>query len=243
VLDVKAGYDQTPIAGFSNIYTAIVKGAPLGSIVGTRFMRNENNKLLIGADGFPLVNSKPAVIGNPLPDFIMKMTNNISWHRWTLDVNWEWKKGGKMWNGTQAVLDYYGRSAATTSARNITGFIFDGVLEDEKPNNISVAFYDVNKPVEQNRWVRYGHSGVGEEYIQRADVLRLNNISIKYQQRVNKYIQNFSVSLFAANLIVYTPYKGADPSQLLYDYSNANGLDFFNLPSLKTFGCNVSIQF
>ncbi|HEY8896312.1 MAG TPA: hypothetical protein VIM79_15910, partial [Niastella sp.] len=161
VLDVNAGYDQTPIAGFSNIYTAIVKGAPLGSIVGTRFMRNENNKLLIGADGFPLVNNKPTVIGNALPDFIMKMTNNISWRRWTLDVNWEWKKGGKMWNGTEAVLDYYGRSAATASARNISGFIFDGVLEDEKPNNIPVAFYDVNKPVEQNRWVRYGHGGVG----------------------------------------------------------------------------------
>jgi len=148
-----------------------------------------------------------------------------------------------MWNGTQAVLDYYGRSAASASARNTNNFIFDGVLEDKQPNNIPVAFYDVNTPVEQNRWVRYGYGGVGEEYIQRADVLRLNNISIRYKHWLNKYIQQLTVSLYANNIIVYTPYKGADPGQLLYDYANASGLDYFNLPSLKSFGCTVSIQF
>lgn len=243
VLDVKAGYNETPLAGFSNIYTAIVKGAALGSIVGTRYLRDENNKMLIGADGFPQVNSTPGIIGNPLPDFIIKMTNSISYKRWSFDMYWEWKKGGRLWNGTQAVLDYYGRSAASASARNTTGFIFDGVLADKQPNNIPVSFYDVNAPVEQNRWVRNGHSGVGEEYIQRADVLRLNNISIKYKHWINKYIQQLTISLYANNIIVYTPYKGADPGQLLYDYPNTSGLDFFNLPSLKSFGCNVSIQF
>jgi hypothetical protein len=243
VTDVKAGYDQTSLAGFSNIYTAIVKGAPLGSIVGTSYLRDENNNIHIGADGFPQVNSKPGIIGNPLPDFIMKMTNSFSWKKWCLDVSWEWKKGGDMWNGTRAVLDYYGRSATSASARNTTGFVFDGVLENKQRNNIPVAFYDVNAPVEQNRWTRYGHSGVGEEYIQRADVLRLNNLGIKYKCRIKKYIQQLSVSVFAGNLIVYTSYKGADPSQLLYDYPIATGLDFFNLPSVKTFGCNVSIQF
>jgi hypothetical protein len=243
VTDVRAGYDQTPMAGFSNIYTAVVKDAPLGSIVGAGYLRDENNNIRIGADGFPLVNSTPGIIGNPLPDFIMKMTNSFNWKKWYLDVSWEWKKGGDMWNGTQAVLDYYGRSATSASARNTTGYIFDGVLENKQRNNIPVAFYDVNAPVEQNRWTRYGHSGVGEEYIQRADVLRLNNISIRYKQRIKKYIQQLTVSVFAGNLIIYTSYKGADPSQLLYDYSNTTGLDFFNLPSVKSFGCNVSIQF
>jgi hypothetical protein len=243
VNDVKAGYDQTPLAGFRNIYTAIVKDAPLGSIVGTSYQRDANNNILIGADGFPLVNTNPAIIGNPIPDFTMKMASNISWRKWYLDMCWEWKKGGQMWNGTQAVLDYYGRSASSAAARNTTGFIFDGVLQDKQPNNIPVTFYDVNTPVEQNRWTRYGHSGIGEEYIQRADVLRLNNISISYKQRIKRYVKQLSVSLFASNLIVYTSYKGADPNQLLYDYPNASGLDFFNLPSAKTFGCNISIQF
>lgn len=243
VTDVKDGYDHTPLAGFSNIHTAIVKGAPLGSIVGTSYQRDASNNILIGADGFPLVNTLPVVIGNPIPDFTMKLNNTLSWRKWNLDVYWEWKKGGQLWNGTQAVLDYYGRSAASAAGRNITDYVFTGVLQDKGPNDIPVAFYDVNKPVEQNRWTRYGHSGIGEEYIQPADVLRINNISIGFNQRIRKYIQQLKFSVFASNLILYSAYKGADPNQLLYDQPNTTGLDFFNLPSIKSFGCNISIQF
>ena len=243
VTDVKAGYDYTNVAGFSNVHTAIVKGATLGSIVGTSYQRDANNKILIGSDGFPLVNTTPAVIGNPLPDFIVKMSNGFNWKKFYLELFWEWKKGGQVWNGTQAVLDYYGRSATSAADRQITGFVFDGVLQDKRPNNIPVSFYDATQPVENNRWTRYGHSGIGEEYIQRADVLRLNTINVSYKQKIGKYIQQLVFSLYANNLILYSAYKGADPNQLFYDQSNAAGLDFFNLPSVKTFGCNVSIQF
>jgi hypothetical protein len=243
VTAVKAGYDHTPVAGFSNVHTAIVKGAALGSIVGTSYQRDANNKVLIGSDGFPLVNTTPAVIGNPLPDFIVKMNNAFNWKKFSLDLNWEWKKGGQIWNGTQAVLDYYGRSATSAADRHITGFVFNGVLQDKQPNNIPVSFYDVTQPVENNRWTRNGHSGIAEEYVQRADVLRLNTINISYKQKIGKYIQQLVFSLYANNLILYSAYKGADPNQLFYDQSNSAGLDFFNLPSVKTFGCNVSIQF
>jgi hypothetical protein len=243
VTAVKDGYDFTPVAGFSNIHTAIVKGAALGSIVGTSYQRDANNKVLIGRDGFPLVNATPAVIGNPLPDFTLKMSNSFNWKMLYLGLNWEWKKGGQVWNGTQAVLDYYGRSAISATDRNITGYVFDGVLQDKQPNNIPVSFYDATLPVEHNRWTRYGHSGVGEAYMQRADLLRLNTISLSYKQRIRKYIQQLVFSVYANNLVLYSAYKGADPNQLLYDQSNATGLDFFNLPSTKTFGCNISIQF
>jgi hypothetical protein len=243
VIDVKAGYDGTPMAGFANIHTAIVKGAPLGSIVGTDYQRDASNRIMIGNDGFPLVNPTSQVIGNPIPAFTMKMTNTINWKKLYLDLNWEWKKGGQMWNGTQAVLDYYGRSASSAALRHTTGYVFNGVLEDKQPNTIPVAFYDVNLPVEQNRWTRYGHSGIGAEYIQRADVLRLNSVNLAYKQRLKKYSQQLAISLYANNLILYSSYKGADPNQLLYDQPNTAGLDFFNLPSLKSFGCNISIQF
>jgi hypothetical protein len=243
VTDVKEDYDGTPLAGFANIHTAIIKGEALGSIVGTAYQRDGSNRVMIGHDGFPLVNPTLQVIGNPIPDFTIKMTNNVNWKMLYLDVNWEWKKGGQMWNGTQAVLDYYGRSASSAALCTTTGYVFDGVLQDKQPNTIPVTFYDVNAPVEQNRWTRYGHSGVGAEYIQRADVLRLQSLTLTYKKRLKKYPQQLAISLYANNLMLYSSYKGTDPNQLLYDQSNANGLDFFNLPSLKSFGCNISIQF
>jgi hypothetical protein len=117
------------------------------------------------------------------------------------------------------------------------------MLQSKQKNTIPVSFYDVNAPVENNRWARYGHSGVGEEYIQTGDYLRLHNISLSYKQRFRKHIQQLTFGVYANNIIVWTAYKGVDPDQLLYDQPNTTGLDFFNLPSTKVFGCNISIQF
>jgi hypothetical protein len=105
VTDVKAGFDFTPIAGFTSINKAVVKGNALGCITGTSFLKDNSGNILIGDDGFPLVNTTHSVIGNATPDFIIKMSNNITWKKFSISLDWEWKKGGDVWNGTQAILD------------------------------------------------------------------------------------------------------------------------------------------
>ena len=243
VTGVRDGYNLTPYAGFSNINKAIVKGNALGAITGNRFLRDETNNIVIGNDGFPLPDPDPAVIGDPTPDFIIKMNNSLGWKKFSLNLDWEWKKGGDVWNGTQAVLDYSGRSASSAQLRNTSGYVFAGVFADGHPNNIPVNFYDPNLPLENNRWIRYGYTGIAEEYIQRGDHIRINNIGLNYKVKAKKYIQTIAFTLSASNLVVWSAYKGSDPNQLLYDQSDTNGLDFFNLPSVKSFGFNISIQF
>ena len=243
VTDVRDGYNFTPYAGFRNINKAIVKGNVLGAITGNRFLRDEANNIIIGNDGFPLTDPNLAVIGDPTPDFVIKISNGLGWKEFSVNLDWEWKKGGDVWNGTQAVLDYYGRSISSAQLRNTTGYVFAGVFDDGHLNNIPVNFYDPNSAFENNRWVRYGHTGISEEYIQRGDHVRINNIGLNYKLKARKYIQTIAFTLSAGNIIVWSAYKGADPNQLLYDQSDTKGLDFFNLPSVKNVGFNISIQF
>lgn len=243
VTQVRDGYDYTPIAGFSNVHKTIVKGQVLGAIVGSSYQRDAHNNIVIGNDGFPLLNPGPVVVGNPIPDFVIKLNNNLNWKRFFATVDLEWKKGGDVWNGTQAVLDFYGRSANTGALRNVTGYVFPGVLLNSHVNDIPVKFYDPAQPFQNNRWVRYGHTGVTEAYIQRGDYIRLNNITVGYKVKCRRYLQSITLAAFAGNILLWTPYKGGDPSQLLYDQSQTEGLDFFNLPSIKNLGVNVSVQF
>lgn len=243
VTAVADGYNFTPIAGFSDVHKTIINGQALGAIVGSSYVRDPNNNIVIGQDGFPLVNQAPGVIGNPIPDFIIKSGNTLRWKRFSLLAEFEWRKGGNTWNGTQAMLDYYGRSQQTGNERTITNYIFPGVLEDGHPNNIPVDFYDPTLPVEQNRWVRYGASGIAEEYIQKSDNIRLRTLSLTYKISFRKFIQQLSITGYVNNIMLWTAYKGADPEQLLFDQPNTNGLDFFNLPSTKTYGLTASIQF
>jgi hypothetical protein len=243
VTKVEDGYNFTPIAGFSNINKVIAAGEPLGAIAGSSYVRDANNNILIGNDGFPLVNTQPKIIGDPTPDFVLKTSNTIGWKKFTLNLDMEWKKGGDIWNGTQAALDYYGRSQNSAALRDLTGYIFPGYLQDGHINNIPVSFNDPNLSLDKNRWVRYGLSGIGEEYIQRADNIRLNTLSLGYKFNFKKYIQQLTLGIYVNNIIIWSSYKGVDPGQLLYDQPNSSGLDFFNLPSAKIFGFTTTIQF
>jgi hypothetical protein len=148
-----------------------------------------------------------------------------------------------MWNGTAVMLDYYGRSASTGDERTIVNYVFDGVQANGGHNNIPVNFYDPSLPISQNRWVRYGASGVTEAYIQKGDMLRISMISISWKTQLRKYLQQLSMSLYVNNLLIWSPYKGADPGQLLYDQSGSQGLDFFNLPAMRAAGFKMAIQF
>lgn len=243
VTRIRQGYEQTPLAGFRNIHTALVKGEPLGVIVGSGWERNGNQQIQIGQDGFPIVASQLNVLGSPIPDFTMKLSDKLRYKKWDFRMDLEWRKGGVSWNGTQAMLDYYGRSAASASARGTTNYIFDGVLANGSHNTIPVSFYDPSLPFNQNRWVRYGATGVAEDYIQKADQFRISAIILTWKPVIKKFIGLPSISAYANNILLWSPYKGADNNQLLFDQSGTQGLDFFNLPAFRSAGISLSIQF
>jgi hypothetical protein len=240
---LRNGFENIPLAGFSNVYKAMVKGAAAGVIIGSDYRYDVNGKKIIGADGFPVADNNLKIIGNPQPDFTMKLNQALSYKRFTIAADWEWRKGGDVWNGTSAVLDYYGRSSISGKLRNTSQFVFDGVTENGRPNTLAVDFYNPSLPVTQNRWVRYGYSGVAKDYIEKGDFVKLNNFSVGYNIPVKKWIRKMEVSVAAENIMLWTAYSGTDLSQLLFDQPAAEGLDFFNLPSVKRFAVAVSIQF
>lgn len=243
VTHVRPGFNFTPLAGFSNVHKALVEGQPLGVIVGSRYRRNGEGRTIIGADGFPVVDAQPGVVGNPQPDFVLKTANNIGFKRFSLNLDVEWRKGGDVWNGTAAVLDYYGRSQTSAALRNVKGYVFDGVTADGRRSNRPVDFYDPSLPLERSRWVRYGQSGVAEAYVQDGTCLRLNTVAVAYKQPLRKGPQNLLLSLYANNLLLWTAYNGSDAESAFYGNGSAQGLDFFNLPSFQTLGCSVALQF
>lgn len=244
VTSVKEGYNHSPIAGFSNVHKTLVQGQPLGVISGNSWLRHQNGQLLIGQDGFPLVNPALSVIGDPNPDFIVKLNQYFSFKRvLELRIDWQWQKGGDAWHGTNALLDYTGRSAASGAQRGISGYVFNGVHADGSKNTTPVQFYNPLLPVEQNRWVRYGPAGVAEDYIVPADHIRIQQISISFKPAMRKKIKELVFTLYAGNIPVWTATKGIDAGQLLYDIPGSGGLQYFNLPAVRTFGFSSSIQF
>lgn len=162
----------------------------------------------------------------------------------SLNIDWEWRKGGDIWNGTAANLDYFGRSQNSADQRNTANYTFSGVLQNGNPNTILVDFYNVNQNFENNLYYRYGYTGVAENYISKATQIRLNNILLSYTIKRNILPFNeLKLSASVSNFILWSKYKGVDSTQNFYNSSDVQGLDFYNLPSAKSFAFQVAVKF
>ncbi len=245
VTKINSSDSRIPISGFSNINQNLIVGQPAGIIVGTGYQRNSNNQILIDTTGYPIVNPEPQIIGDPTPDFQIGFSNNFDIGKqikiaFTID----WRQGGDIWNGTQQVLNYFGRSQESAQERNIQGFIFDGVTTEGATNTTPVTFLDAFS----NRWTRYGFSGVGESGIVDGSYINLKNVTISYdfikKKRGYQYKTFKSVKLifYGNNLFTYSKYDGASPYTALFDGVSAQALQFFNTPLVSEVGFKLNLK-
>lgn len=86
--------------------------------------------------------------------------------------------------------------------------------------------------------------GVGEDYIEKANTLRLSNINLTYTfAPYRKTLERFSIGFSAKNLFLISSYDGVDPATSLFGYSSTKGLDLFNLPSMRSYSFILSLTF
>ncbi|WP_224997960.1 carboxypeptidase-like regulatory domain-containing protein [Cesiribacter sp. SM1] len=246
VKELYHGEESLPIAGFSTISTNLIEGEPYGVLWGSRFSRNNEGQLVIGRDGFPIVDAQAGIIGNPNPNWLGSVWGTANMGSFGFAFALEVKKGGDSWNGTQQFLNYYGRSQYTAEQRHVRGYIFTGVNEEGAPNRQPVDFYNPANAFAENRWVRYGAAGVAEEAVEDASWLRLNEIQFSYQLKTatarRLHLQRLKLALIARNLFVLTNYSGIDPAGSLFGYQQAAGLDLFNQPNVKSYGFSLTLN-
>jgi hypothetical protein len=236
--------DEIILGGFSDVSSCMIKGQPYGIIKGSAYLRDDKGRMIIGSDGFPMVDQQKRIIGNPNPDWCMGIENKFLFKQFSVIFLIDFRKGGDIWNGTRNTLNYLGLGRETESVRNTRDFIFDGVFTDGQVNNVPVSFCDPSLPLEENRWVRYGYAGVAEDAIEDGSFFRLKEFRfIYYRKRSKNVIHKLQLEIFVSNLFCISRYKGVCPYNSLFAFSNNAGFDFFNLPSVCTYGTSIKIIF
>ena len=73
---------------------------------------------------------------------------------------------------------------------------------------------------------------------------RLNNILLSYTFRRNILPFNeLKMSASINNFIIWSKYKGVDATQNFYNSRDLQGLDFYNLPSVKSYALQIAVKF
>jgi len=236
------------LAGFTSTSSRVIAGEPYGAIFGSRFDRNDEGQVLIGDNGFPLVDSEDGVIGDPTPDWTMGVRNTFSYKNFTVSALLDVRQGGDVWCGTCGILDYFGTSQKTAEQREITDFVFEGVNADTGAQNTTqVALANPENGLGSYRWVRYGFGGVSEDYIFDSSWVRLREASVSYSLPSSlldaTFLTSGSITASGRNLFLITDYPGIDPETNLTGSSNGIGLDYFNQPNTKSYALTVKLNF
>jgi len=254
VKELAPGIDRIFLAGFTSASSNVIAGEPYGVLYGDSYQRNGAGKLVIGSDGWPLVDPNgDRVLGDPTPDWISGVRNTFTYKGFSLSGLLDIRQGGDIWNGTNGIINYFGVSQTTADDRNIRGYVFDGVLADgsgaptDVANNIPVDFANPANGLGGNKWVKYGFGGLVEENIQDGSWVRLREVTLSYQFPASLLskakIQNASLSLTGRNLWLQTKYTGIDPETNLTGASNGIGLDYFNMPNTRSYGAALRVAF
>ena len=213
--------------------------------------------------GLPIADPNQKVIGDPNPKWKMGLRNTFSYKGLALSLLFDIKHGGDIYDGTVGALTTYGRAAATAAQRENTAYNAGGVVGipqangtttiTNTPNKIAVDMTSIDpntgKSIAQ-LWYTGNGGGFGSvstPFIEDGSYFRLRELSLSYSvpsklfQKV--FIKGLDISFLARNLFLVTKYKGVDPDQSAAGAGNLTGLEWFNLPSTKSYGFSVKLHF
>jgi hypothetical protein len=238
VIDLAEDVDFIYLAGAGSSDVRIIEDHPYGVIWGTRYQRNADGQLVIGADGFPLVDATSAVLGEIMPDWLANFGTTVRYRAFSISGLLDVRRGGEILNADLRATIPAG-TAAITEQRN-DNFTFAGVTAAGQPNTRAVVR-------DQSFWTRY--AAVDENLIESANVVRLREatFSVAIPQRLSRLVETQNMSLFVSgrNLKVWTPFSYGDPDGNNYGSVNAGGVAYrlFTVPNTRTWSVGVRATF
>jgi TonB-linked SusC/RagA family outer membrane protein len=267
-----SGVSSVFLAGFTEPSSRAILNEPVGVIYGNRWARNADGSQTLDANGFPLMAPSPGVLGDPNPKWRMGIINTFRYERLTLNVVFDIKEGGKVWNGTKGALYSYGTDRSldwwnTISAeqaatlKNWEGQTPTQVLTATpttkryyKNADGSVSFrgyvgnFGKGDVIIDETYFRNGpgsgFNGPSEQFVEDGSFVKLREVSLAYTLPLRFLgMQSLTVSVSGRNLALWTDYTGVDPETNLTGPGNGQGLDYFNNPSLKTWSISLQVEY
>lgn len=210
------------------------EGGSFGDIYGYTFQRDEEGHVMFGEDGLPLKDdSDLKKVGNTSPKFNLGWSNTFTYKGFSLYFLIDGRFGGDVMSLTQAELDQYGVTKATGDARNRGYVEFAGrQITDVEGFYTKVA----------------GRAGITEYYMYDATNIRLRELSLGYSLPKKWFvnvpvIKGADISLVGRNLFFFKNNAPYDPDGALSVGNSLQGVDVFGMPSTRSFGFNVKLNF
>ena len=212
-------------------YRMILKeGGTMSDIYATKLKQDLHGDILISNGGVSAEENTFIKVGSAAPKYNLGFRNSFSWKGVELDFLIDARVGGEVISATQALMDQFGVSQQTATARDNGGVpVNNGKLDAEQ-------YYGT---------VASGKTGLLAHYVYSATNVRLREMSLSYMLPAKWFGEklNISLSLTGHNLLMFYKKAPFDPELTANTGTYYQGFDYFMPPSLRSFGFGVKVNF
>ena len=169
-------------------------------------------------------------LGSVFPKYNLAWRNDLSWKGIHLGFLFSGRIGGVCYSATQANLDLYGVSEDSAAARDAGGVLVNG-----------------REWMDAQKWYQAigSQSGLPLYYTYSATNFRLQELSIGYTLPRKLFRDKCSLTISAVGHNLWMIYCKApfDPEAIASTGNNYQGIDYFMMPSLRSMGFNIKLDF
>jgi TonB-linked SusC/RagA family outer membrane protein len=244
VVELAEGVDELrlPAGRLFRLNVVAKEGEPYGTFTGREMRRTPDGQVIFGADGLPELTDEFKVQGSYQPDWTGGIENTFRYRSFRLSALIDARIGGEIYSGTNVIGRRAGTLASTLEGRE-EGIIGDGVVENEdgsfSPNTTRVPAIE---------WYLnyYGYNNT-EVSIYDASYVKLREVALSYTlpQRLTQslFARTVTITAQGRNLaILHKNVPNIDPETAVAS-DVAQGLEFGQIPSTRSYGFKVSLGF
>lgn len=244
VIRLAEGLDALSYGGdFMRRYQLDV-GMPWGSIYSRGFERDAQGRVLMNANGTPVITSGQSVnIGNFNPDWLGGILNSFSYKNFNFRFLIDIRQGGEVVSFTKTLLASDGLLAETAIGRQGGIRFGTDVYTNETPASSPTAVDP------ETFWTSIGgrNSPAGEAFVEDASNIRLREMSLSYgfgqSSLQNTPFENIKLSLVGRNLFFLSNNASIDPEAIHGTATANDGYEAFSLPTTRSIGLNLKLGF
>lgn len=222
------------LTGTGSYKMSLKEGGSMGDIYVNTLRVDEHGAIYVDPGSQTVIATPNNFVyaGNSNPKYNLGWGNDLKWKGIGLNFLFTARVGGIVVSNTQAILDAFGVSKASADARDAGGATVNGRMVPAK------EYYQV---------VGAGASGgIASMYCYSATNIRLGMITLGYDIPVHKwlrFVKSANVSAVGRNLLILYNKAPFDPELTSNTQTYFQGIDYFMMPSLRSLGFSVKLNF
>lgn len=210
-------------------------GETYGTIYGFANKRDEQGRLLLDENGFPMAKDEPESLGHYPPDWTGGVRNSIRHGDKVLSFLVDVRQGGEIFSVTNQWGKYSGIIRESVEGRE-GGYVYDGVHADGTPNTTAVSA--------QDRWKRQW--SIQENNVFDASFIKLREVSFSFglpdALLSHTPFGSARLAIVGRNLaLLHSNIPHVDP-ETGFDAGNMQGVEYGQFPAPRSVGFNLSIR-